>query len=173
MAVATPAGLAESNIDKNLKYLAKQLDAIFKEALWGGNKEILSDISKRIYFFHHSILEDMQILRSKLIPKIRSQLDESNDSEKDRIKARFSDFERAIVDFSNIDVDVLKKGDPTDAIESIHEVFIYLVDIAVLLSNKIGLIDYSEIFDKETTDEKIALMNTEFYIERCMKKARP
>jgi len=71
-------------IDKNLKYLANQLDAIFKEALWGGNKEILSDISERIYMFHYSILEDMQILRSKLIPKIRSQLDESNDSEKRR-----------------------------------------------------------------------------------------
>lgn len=173
MAVATPAGLAESNIDKNLKYLANQLDAIFKEALWGGNKEILSDISERIYMFHYSILEDMQILRSKLIPKIRSQLDESNDSEKDEIKARISDFERAIVDLSNIDVKVLKKGDPKDAIESIHEAFIYMVDIAVLLSDKIGLIDYSEIFDKEITDEKIALRNTEFYIERCMKKARP
>ena len=89
MAMATPAGLVEHNIDNNLRYLAKKLDTMFGEALWSRNTEILSDISERIFRFHCSIRDDSLIMRNELIPKIRLQLDENNDLEKMMIKARW------------------------------------------------------------------------------------
>ena len=42
------------------------------------------------------------------------------------IKARLTDLEKSLNDFLNIDLGVLSAGDPKNAIDHIHELFVYL-----------------------------------------------
>ena len=72
----------------------------------------------------------------------------------------------------NIDLGVLSAGDPENAIDHIHELFVYLLDIATLLSDKIGLVDISGL-QLNMSEEQIKFENILYYIERTLRKARP
>jgi hypothetical protein len=174
MSIAAKGGLCEIDVDDSIKYLAEKLSARFHDALWGGNKDILENLSDNIFYFHESIKEDIQILCGELIPKVRILLDEGDPNEKKNIKARLTDFERSLTDFANIDLGALAAGDPSEAIDNIHEMFIFLLDIAKLLSDGIGLVSESELMlQLKMTEEQIKFENIRYDIDRSLKQARP
>jgi hypothetical protein len=72
MSNAVMGGLCEIDVDNDIKYLAEKLDAKFHEALWSGNKNVLTNLSEDIFYFHESVKDNIHILCRELIPKVRT-----------------------------------------------------------------------------------------------------